>query len=291
VSELTKRTLFALAAVPVALGIVYLGGPLLAALLSVMAGIGAWELYRMSRARGIEPLDWAGIPLAAAIPWIVLATLEGRLELPPSFAAVAALAVLAAAIWARGTEGRPIAVVAVTLFGVMYTGVMLSFGLALRYHEYADPSGVAPASGTALVLLPMLLTWASDTGAYFFGRLFGRHKLIRAVSPGKTVEGAVGGLVLSIVVCWAYVRWVLAPWGHLALGPAGIVLFGALVSIAAQLGDLAESLLKRDAGVKDSSGIIPGHGGILDRFDSLLFVLPVAAMAFEWRLLIPVPGQ
>ena len=290
-SELTKRTLFALAAVPVALGIVYLGGPLLAALLSVMAGIGAWELFRMARARGIDAMDWVGIPFAAAVPWAVWATLDGRIEIPLSVPAVAALVVLAAAIWERGIEGRPLAVVGVTLFGVLYTGVMLSFGLAIRYHEFADPAGVAPASGTALVLLPMLLTWASDTGAYFFGRLFGRHKLIRAVSPGKTVEGAIGGLVLSVAVCWAYVHWVLAPWGHLALEPVGIVLFGILVSVAAQIGDLAESLLKRDAGVKDSSGIIPGHGGILDRFDSLLFVLPVAAMAFEWRLLLPVPGQ
>lgn len=289
-SELTKRTLFAVAAVPVALGIVYIGGAALAALLSVMAAIGAWELYRIARARGVEALEPAGIPLAAAVPWLVWAELSGRLTLPLSYAAVAMLAIFAAVIWARGTEGRPLATAGVTVFGVLYTGVMLSFGLLIRYHPFADPAGVAPVSGTVLVLLPMLLTWASDTGAYFFGRLFGRHKLIASVSPGKTVEGAIGGLVLSVVVCWAYVRWVLVPYGHLGLSPAGIVLFGLLVSVAAQIGDLAESLLKREAGVKDSSGIIPGHGGILDRFDSLLFVLPVAALAFEWRLLLPVPG-
>ena len=290
-SELTKRTLFAVAAVPAALAIVYVGGAALTALLSVMAAIAAWEFYRMARARSIDALDWMGIPLAAAVPWFVWAHLGGRMTFPLSLAAVAMLAIFAATIWARGTEGRPLSAVAVTLFGVIYTGAMLSFGLELRYHPYADPAGVAPASGTALVVLPMLLTWASDTGAYFFGRLFGRRKLIPSVSPGKTVEGAVGGLLLSVVVCWAYVRWVLVPFGHLALAPAGIVVFGIVISVAAQIGDLAESLLKREAGVKDSSGIIPGHGGILDRFDSLLFVLPVAAMAFEWRLLLPVPGQ
>ena len=290
-SELTKRTLFALAAVPVALGIVYLGGAALAALLSVMAAVGAWELYRIARARGVNALEQAGIPLSAAIPWLVWAELTGRLSLPLSYAAVAMLAIFAAVIWARGTEGRPLATTGVTIFGVLYTGAMLSFGLQIRYHEYADPAGVSPVAGTVLVLLPMLLTWASDTGAYFFGRLFGRHKLIPSVSPGKTIEGALGGLALAVVVCWAYVRWVLVPYGHLGLAPAGIVIFAILVSVAAQIGDLAESLLKREAGVKDSSGIIPGHGGILDRFDSLLFVLPVAAMAFEWRLLLPVPGQ
>ena len=290
-SELTKRTLFALAAVPLALGVIYVGGAALAALLSVMAALAAWELFRLGRTRGIDALDHVGIPLAAALPWLAWAQLSGRLELPLSFAAIAFLAIFGAIIWARGTEGRPLAAAAVTIFGVLYTGAMLSFGLQLRYHPYADPAGVSPASGTTLVLLPLLLTWASDTGAYFFGRLFGRRKLIPSVSPGKTVEGAIGGLLLSVVVCWAYVRWVLVPVGNLGLAPAGIVVFGILVSVAAQIGDLAESLLKREAGVKDSSGIIPGHGGILDRFDSLLFVLPVAAMAFEWRLLLPVPGQ
>ncbi len=275
-SELTKRTLFSLAAVPVALGIVYVGGAALAALLSVMAAVGAWELFRIGRARGVDALEQVGIPLAAAIPWLVWAELTGRLTVPLSYAAVAMLAIFGAVIWTRGTEGRPLATAAVTIFGILYTGVMLSFGLQLRYHPYADPAGASPVPGTVLVLLPLLLTWASDTGAYFFGRLFGRRKLIPSVSPGKTVEGAIGGLVLAVVVCWAYVRWVLVPFGHLGLAPAGILVFGVLVSVAAQIGDLAESLLKREAGVKDSSGIIPGHGGILDRFDSLLFVLPVS---------------
>jgi phosphatidate cytidylyltransferase len=92
------------------------------------------------------------------------------------------------------------------------------------------------------------------------------------------VEGALGGLVASMLVAWTYVHLVLRPASHLdfRFAPAGVLIFGALVSVAAQVGDLAESLLKREAGVKDSSHIIPGHGGILDRFDSLFFVMPVA---------------
>jgi phosphatidate cytidylyltransferase len=183
-------------------------------------------------------------------------------------------------------NGKPLSAVGTTAFGAAYTGGMLSFGYAIRYHDYA----FAPAtmvlggrsfslpSGGLLLLLPVFLTWASDIGAYAVGRTMGRHKLIPAVSPGKTVEGAIGGLIASMLIAWLYVHTVLRPDSHLdfRLPPIGVLVFGALVSVAAQIGDLAESLLKREAGVKDSSHIIPGHGGILDRFDSLFFVLPVS---------------
>ena len=136
----------------------------------------------------------------------------------------------------------------------------------------------------------MVLTWASDIGAYFVGRAVGRRKLIPAVSPGKTVEGALGGVLFTVLVAWAYVALVLTPVAHLDVRPMGLVLFGVAVSVAAQLGDLAESLLKREAGVKDSSHLIPGHGGVLDRMDSIFFVLPVAYLLLDrFRLLLPVP--
>src|SRR5205814_1980656 len=106
----------------------------------------------------------------------------------------------------------------------------------------------------------------------------GRNKLIPSVSPGKTVEGAIGGLIATMFIAWVYTKTVLHPASNLdfRLPPAGVLAFGALVSVAAQIGDLVESLFKRDAGMKDSSHIIPGHGGVLDRCDSLLFVLPVS---------------
>ncbi len=126
-----------------------------------------------------------------------------------------------------------------------------------------------------LVFFPILITWATDVGAYAFGRSFGKKKLIPSVSPGKTVEGAVGGLGLAIVICLLYVRFILMPYARLGLTIQGAVLFAIVVSIAAQTGDLAESLLKREAGVKDSSRILPGHGGILDRIDALLVAAPV----------------
>ena len=105
-------------------------------------------------------------------------------------------------------------------------------------------------SGGLLLLLPLLVTWASDIGAYACGRTFGRHKLIPSVSPGKTIEGAVGGLVASVLVAWLYSRFLLRPDAHLGFRwePIGVIAFGALVSVAAQIGDLAESLMKREGG-------------------------------------------
>jgi phosphatidate cytidylyltransferase len=137
-----------------------------------------------------------------------------------------------------------------------------------------------------LLLLPVLVTWASDIGAYAVGRTLGRHKLIPSISPGKTVEGAIGGLLASMLIAAVYTQYVLHPTAHLGFRspPLGVLAFGALVSIAAQTGDLAESLLKREAGVKDSSHLLPGHGGILDRFDSLLFVLPTAFVLLGFML-------
>ena len=109
-----------------------------------------------------------------------------------------------------------------------------------------------------------------------------------SISPGKTRSGAVGGLVASVLVTWLYVQYLLIPIAQLMLPTAGIVVFGILVSVAAQLGDLVESMLKREAGVKDSSNLLPGHGGVLDRLDSLFFVLPTAHLLLEW-LLEPAP--
>jgi phosphatidate cytidylyltransferase len=297
-SELAKRTAFALVAAPVTIAIVFYGGLPLALLLAVVAGLGAGELFAMAQGGGVAPLLRAGVGTAAALPLLTHARYAlvsrsagvndpspvtplfaeighlfvGSIGTAAAVVAALVLALLTAAIWVRGVDGRPLTAVAVTLFGALYAGGLLSFGYALRYHDYA----VGPRAGGALLLLPLLLTWASDVGGYAFGRLLGRRKLIPAVSAGKTVAGAVGAVLTTVVVCWLYSEFVLRPYAQLALRPLSAVFLGVALSVAAQLGDLAESLLKREAGVKDSSHLIPGHGGVLDRVDSLLFVLPVA---------------
>ncbi|NUO64108.1 MAG: phosphatidate cytidylyltransferase [Gemmatimonadaceae bacterium] len=277
-SELTRRVLFSVVAIPIALAAIWFGDWALAALLAIAAALAAAEYFRIAREAGHQPFVMAGAALAGLVPIVM----HGR-RLGVS------LAIFAAAIWKRWPDGRPIGAAATTVFGIVYTGGTLAYGYSLRYHPYA----VGAVAGSAMVALPLILTWTSDIGAYFVGRALGRRKLIPAVSPGKTVAGAVGALVLCMLVAWAYQRWVLVPRATLALRPlvpalgaSGALLFGALISVVAQVGDLAESLIKRESGVKDSSHLIPGHGGVLDRLDSLFFVLPTAYLLFDW-LLIP----
>jgi phosphatidate cytidylyltransferase len=298
-SELTLRVLFSVVAAPLALWIVLAGGAPLAALLAIVSAIGAWEFYRIARGAGAHPLADAGVALAGLVPLAIHASYLGVFTVPPAMAALVVLLLLAATIWLRGVEGRPIGSAAVTLLGVGYTAGMLGFGYAIRYHDTVAGYDIVGAKhialgglavrvppGGVLLIFPLVVTWASDIGAYFVGRAIGGRKLIPAVSPGKTVAGAVGGLLASMLVAWAYAQSVLVPVAHLGFTPWGALLFGALISAAAQTGDLFESLIKREGGVKDSSRIIPGHGGVLDRFDSLIFVLPVAYLLLGW---LPLP--
>ncbi|MDQ3950522.1 MAG: phosphatidate cytidylyltransferase [Gemmatimonadota bacterium] len=299
-SELTRRVLFAVVAAPLGVWILLAGDWPLAALLAVASALAAWEFFRIARAAGTSPLGDVGTALAGLVPLAVHAHFLELYTVRPSHAAIVFLAILATTIWARGVRGRPLTAAAVTVFGVLYGGGLLSFAYSLRYHDtvrYYDAlpagsgaqlAGVAVSPGGVLLLMPVLLTWASDIGAFFAGRAIGGRKLIPSVSPSKTVAGAVGGLFASIVVAWLAVRFMLRPIAQLAFSPLGTIMFGAVISVAAQVGDLFESLLKREAGVKDSSALIPGHGGVLDRFDSLFFALPAAQVLADW-LLIPAP--
>jgi phosphatidate cytidylyltransferase len=127
------------------------------------------------------------------------------------------------------------------------------------------------ADGLALVLFGMLTTFAYDTGAYFSGRAFGRHKMAPRISAGKTWEGGIGGLLIGMGVAIAIRAAAIGITGGFTFSLGATILAGILVPVAAQLGDLVESALKRSAGVKDAGNLLPGHGGMLDRFDSLLF--------------------
>lgn len=295
-SELTRRVLFGVIAAPLGVLVIFAGGAALAALLAILSALAAWEFFRIARGSGLTPLEDVGIPLAGVVPLFVHARYLRLYDPPLSAMAIAVLVVLAIALFVRGVNGKPLGAAASTVFGVLYTGGMLSFGYAIRYHPYVIESvrvplgSVAVSAGGLLLLLPILLTWASDIGAFFIGRALGKRKLMPSVSPGKTVAGAVGGLAATIVVGWLYARFVLTPTTQLAFVRGGVIAFAILVSVAAQIGDLAESLLKREAGMKDSSHIIPGHGGVLDRFDSLLFVLPVAYVLFN-ALLVWAPPR
>ena len=165
---------------------------------------------------------------------------------------------------------------AMTSFGVAYIGLLIPAIVLVAHLAPAGGSATTPVgpfgvgSGAAWTLLLVLVVWGYDTGAYLTGRWLGRRRLIDHISPSKTVEGLVGGLVVATLGAGigAFVIG-LEPWHPLVIGP--------LVGLAAQAGDLAESMLKRAAGRKESGFLVPGHGGILDRVDSFLFAAPVLA--------------
>jgi phosphatidate cytidylyltransferase len=295
-TELSRRVLVALVAAPLAIVILVWGGAPLAGLVSVASALAAWEFFRLARSAGNQPLDDVGIVLAGLTPLAVHAHYLGLFDARPVIGVTVLLAVCTLALWMRGARGAPMASLGVTVLGVLYTGCTLVFAYAIRYHDYAVGGRelrlgsllVFVPAGGVLVLLPVLITWATDTGAYAVGRLVGRRKLMPTVSPGKTIEGAVGGIAASIAVTFLFASYALRPVAQLGLSPWGAVALAVGVSVAAQAGDLFESLLKREAGVKDSSHLIPGHGGVLDRLDSMIFVLPVAFLMLGW-LLIPAP--
>lgn len=283
-SELAKRIAFSLVAIPLVLALVWWGGAGLALLLAIVAALAANEFYRLAIGSGSVPLWGHGVVLSALIPLLVYARFEGFAPPPVSVVMLVVLELLTVALWVRGATGKPLEVVGITLLGALYTGGMLSYGYVMRYHRFA----VEPLAGTLLVVLPLLLTWGTDTGAMLFGRAFGKRKLMPSVSPAKTVAGAVGGAVVAVVAAVLFVRFAMQPFARLTMPLASAAIFGLLVSVAGQVGDLVESMLKRQAGVKDSSALIPGHGGALDRVDSLLFTLPVAFVLYD-LLLIPAP--
>ena len=194
----------------------------------------------------------------------------------PLAGALIPIGVLTAVLWKRAPGDRPLAAAAVTLFAPLYCGVLPAALLVIRYAAGPGKSWGA----TWLVFFPLVVTWLCDSFAMWGGKAIGGPKLMPTVSPGKTRSGAIAGLAGGVVTALLYVPLALAPVGRafpLALA-AGM---GFVIALVAQVGDLAESLLKRDAGVKDSSALIPGHGGVLDRLDSLYFVLPVTALLYR----------
>ena len=286
--ELTKRVGVAAVGIPIAVLVLYLGGWALAALLAVIAALGAAEFLRIARQREVFPVTV--LTIAGAVAFLVIAALRptAALAAPWFWLLITSVLLLStgAVIWTRGVEGRPLASGAATLLGILLTGGTLTYAIflreALRYSPYRFAGGDTNAlvmskwAGFSVVAFPLAVTWINDTFAYFGGRKFGKHKLIARVSPGKTREGTIAGLIGSVLTAVLYGHFVFEQWLGLPFGMLAGVVGGVLISAGAVIGDLAESLLKREAGVKDSGALLPGHGGVLDRFDALYFTLPVA---------------
>jgi phosphatidate cytidylyltransferase len=281
-AELVRRIAFAAVAIPLVLLIVWYGGLPLAALLAAASAIGTAELFGLAERRGVRPARVLGAVSAAAIaPVAYLALTQPALR-----AAADRVGLLLAALWlvavltwvlaARAPTDRPLEAAAVTLLGVAYTGALPAFVVAIRHGQLP----VRSWAGAWLVFYPLVVTWVCDSAAMFGGRTFGGPKLAPTVSPGKTRSGTVTGIVGALLVAPLFAGLVFPRVG-VTLGFWPALAIAGVLSIVGQVGDLVESLFKREAGVKDSSHLIPGHGGVLDRLDSLYFVVPVAAAMYR----------
>lgn len=279
-SNLARRVSVAAIAIPATIGLIYLGRWTLVAALAVLGALGALELYRLAARRHVRALLVPGCVGAALMPvaaWLVLPRGYGLEPRWLAFAVAAwLLGVLAWAVAARRPDEGPAAGVGVTVLGALYAGGLPAFLLLLR-HSLNIPGAWA---GTAVAVLPLVITWICDTAAMAGGTLIGGPKLAPVLSPAKTWAGAVAGTVGALLAALVYGRWIMAPLG--APVASGILLAcGLAVATLGQLGDVAESLFKREAGVKDSGTFFPGHGGVLDRLDSLYWAIPAVALVLS----------
>ena len=262
-----KRILTAAVLIPLVVALVlWAPGWLFALAVLPFVWLALWEYLELAGRTGPVPTRWTlyllslGLLLAAWLtPGQLLAVLVG-----------AVLVVLGVELFRGPALVELLPTASAGLFGLFYTTVPFALMIELR------DSG----QSRRIILYALLLIWIGDTAAYFAGRAVGRHKLAPTISPGKTVEGSVASLVATLGIGF----WLFRLWFP-SFAVAHAILLPLSVNLLAQVGDLAESALKRGAGVKDSSTVLPGHGGMLDRIDSLLFALPGVWYYWNWLLL------
>ena len=310
-SNLVTRVLVAVVGIPVILLVTMAGGFYFYGLVLLIALLAIHEVFALARAKGISPQVGAGMTLGGLLVTVFayfkvrLLVIGGLLlrgiHVPfPSMAQSLLILYLVALPLIMTIElfrGKPGALmnIATTLFGASYAGLFLGSLVGLLelfipedFPVYAyfpvhgtavpdDVAGLLYRWGGYTVITLFASIWVCDSAAYFVGRSFGRHRLFVRVSPNKTWEGAAAGFLAALGV-FQLARVLVLPY----MSVADALVCGIIAGACGQIGDLAESLLKRDAGVKDSSSLIPGHGGVLDRFDSLLFVAPLVFVYLDF---------
>ncbi len=310
-SNLTVRVLVALVGAPVIVALTLAGGWWFFVFVAGVAALGLSEYYALARAKGTEPQVSIGMLFGVGIATafffdrfrqtVVTLALGAGAPIPfPSQTQWLMILTLLFVPWIALRElfrnkGSALLNVAVTLLGAFYVSLFMAALVGVRelftpadfpVHRFFPYEGPTPPDdvlaevyrwGGMTVLVTLVSIWLCDSAAYFAGRAFGKHKLFERVSPKKTWEGAIAGFAAAVGAFVAGQWWVLP---YLTPGEAAVC--GIIVGIFGQAGDLFESLLKRDAGVKDSSALIPGHGGVLDRFDSLMFVSPLLYLYLDF---------
>ena len=255
---------------PALLVVLWLGGWWIVAAVGLAVAVGGHEVYRLLATAGRPSFPILGI-VFAVVTAVGSTIVPNRVD--SQLLAATGIVLIAIGALSRSDPRDALAVWATTVFGGLYVA-LLGFVVTLGRAGPPLPAD-APlyllGAERGWILLLVLAVWSFDTGAYLVGRRLGRRRFMTHISPSKTVEGVVGGLVATTAVV-AGVLWAIGQ------PPLGAMILGPLVVVAAQAGDLAESTLKRAAGAKDSGALIPGHGGVLDRIDSFLFAAPIVTL-------------
>lgn len=262
------RVITSVVLIPLLFIVVWFLPPVYFSVLAIVAAVlGLHEFHGMVKARGLKPLETVGFLLGAIVLLEFSRTGMQRLgyDLVVTFSL---LAVLTARLFSKRPVEGAVEDIAVTLLGVLYVAMLFGFQVAIH----------RGSQGKYWLMFMYLVIWASDTGAYYVGSAFGKHRLYEKISPKKSIEGLGGGVAASVLVAVLCKLWLVKGLGW---GPA--ILLGAVLALVGTIGDLAESLIKRSVGVKDSGTLIPGHGGILDRMDSMLFAAPVLYYYLKMR--------
>jgi len=257
---LVNRLLVTIVLLPVGMGLIAWGGIAFALTIALLVGIAAWEYQKLFRMAGFQPVTWL-VPIGAAT--LVLVRLWGGFNASAIALSLFILTSMSFHLFAyergRDQAGTDFAI---TLTGILYCGWIGAYMVSLR--ELPE--------GKWWFLTALCAVWIADSGAYFIGKGFGKHKLSPRLSPKKTWEGYFGGVLTGTLAGWMFAAiWMIGAGPGTTLLPWKGALIGFLLSAATPLGDLGESMIKRQVGVKDSSNILPGHGGIFDRIDSWLW--------------------
>ena len=272
-SNFWQRILTAAVAVPILYAIFRIGGIIYLLFIMALILFGQIEFQKLLRSRNFPDEKISGIAFSLLL---ALSAYLGYLYFMMTFTGAVVL-ILVFELW-KLREGGTVLRAGVTLFGVIYIGWLLSHAILLRdigrmgaIREFASSVQGLNDPGFFYIFFTVACTFLNDTGAYFTGLRLGRRKLAPAISPGKTVEGTIGGIVACIltglIVNYGFGSPLNSDWA---------IFFSLLIAVTAVFGDLVESAIKRGAGIKDTGDIVPGHGGVLDRFDSLMFVFPVS---------------